>query len=237
MHCGDLVGKEGQKGGDIRISMADSLFCTAETNIALWSNSTPIKINFKKVIANILINFSLLFLVGISLDPFWFVKKRLNSVPHQRCQEVTYISQGCSAWLETEVGFEPRSVWLQILSSWSPQLYVSSTILHGSNEMKPVEKSSLCLLSLRGARADSVLFPKFLPCSPFIHQNRKKCLPYAKWCDWHWLNFAQRKRSLGRDWPQNSFANSRAEMFKKSTNSLYVHFSFLSFFFFWLRHT
>ena len=87
-------------------------------NTALWSNSTPIKINLKKVIANILIKFSLLFLVGISLDPFWFVKKRLNSVPHQRCQEVTYISQGCSAWLETEVGFEPRSIWLQILSPW-----------------------------------------------------------------------------------------------------------------------
>ena len=125
-------------------------------------------------------------------------------------------------------------IWTQIhLTSnpepLGPQLYVSSTIFHGSNELKPVEKSSLCLLSLHGAWADSVLFPKFLPCSPFIHQNRKKCLLYAKWCDWHWLNFAQRKRSLGRDWPQNSFTNWGAEMFKKSTNSLYVHFSFLSF--------
>ena len=35
MHRGDLVGKEGQKGEDIRISMADSFFCTAETNRAL----------------------------------------------------------------------------------------------------------------------------------------------------------------------------------------------------------
>ena len=32
MHCGDLNGKEIQKGGVIRIGMADSLCCTAETN-------------------------------------------------------------------------------------------------------------------------------------------------------------------------------------------------------------
>ena len=49
MLCGDLNGKEIQKKkrGDIVIHIADSLCCTAETNITLLSNYTPIKINKK----------------------------------------------------------------------------------------------------------------------------------------------------------------------------------------------
>ena len=35
MHCGDLNGKEVQKGGDIYVYMADSFCCTAETNTTL----------------------------------------------------------------------------------------------------------------------------------------------------------------------------------------------------------
>ena len=36
-------GREVQKGGDICIHIADSLCCTAETNIKVWSNYTPKK--------------------------------------------------------------------------------------------------------------------------------------------------------------------------------------------------
>ena len=43
--CGDLNGKEVQKGGDRCICMAGSFCCTAKTN---KSNYTPIKINLKK---------------------------------------------------------------------------------------------------------------------------------------------------------------------------------------------
>ena len=35
MYCGDLDGKEVQKGGDICIHMADSFFCTVKTNTTL----------------------------------------------------------------------------------------------------------------------------------------------------------------------------------------------------------
>jgi len=34
MHCGDLNGKEVQKGEDICICVADSFHCTIETNCA-----------------------------------------------------------------------------------------------------------------------------------------------------------------------------------------------------------
>ena len=44
MLCGDLNGKGIQKLGDIYTCIADSLCCTVETNIALESNYTPIKI-------------------------------------------------------------------------------------------------------------------------------------------------------------------------------------------------
>ena len=37
------AGREPQRGGDLRICMADSLCYTAETNTTLQSNSTPIK--------------------------------------------------------------------------------------------------------------------------------------------------------------------------------------------------
>ena len=43
------------------------------------------------------------------------------------------------------------------------------------------------------------------------------------------LILSREREAVEEDWPQNSFTNSRAEMFKKSTNSLYVYFSFLSF--------
>ena len=43
--CGDLYGKEIQKGGDICASLAASLCCRVETNTTLGSNSAPIKIN------------------------------------------------------------------------------------------------------------------------------------------------------------------------------------------------
>ena len=42
MHCGDLNGKEVQKGGDTCIWTADSFCCTAETNSIveqLYSNT------------------------------------------------------------------------------------------------------------------------------------------------------------------------------------------------------
>ena len=38
-------GREVQEGGDIYIHIADSLFCTAETNTTLESNYSPIKTN------------------------------------------------------------------------------------------------------------------------------------------------------------------------------------------------
>ena len=43
MHCGDLNEKEIQKGEDIRTRMADSFWCTVETNIALQSNYTSVR--------------------------------------------------------------------------------------------------------------------------------------------------------------------------------------------------
>ena len=46
MHCGDLDGKEIQKG-DKYIRMADSFCCTVETNTTLQSNYSPIKIKNK----------------------------------------------------------------------------------------------------------------------------------------------------------------------------------------------
>ena len=48
VHCGNLNGREVQKGGDICMCMADSLCCAVEANTTLWSNHTPIKINLKK---------------------------------------------------------------------------------------------------------------------------------------------------------------------------------------------
>lgn len=35
MHCGNLNGKEDQKGVEIRTRTADSLACTVETNVTL----------------------------------------------------------------------------------------------------------------------------------------------------------------------------------------------------------
>ena len=35
MHCGNLNGKEDQKGGEICTHTADSLCCTGETNVTL----------------------------------------------------------------------------------------------------------------------------------------------------------------------------------------------------------
>ena len=48
MLWGHLNGKEIPKRGDICIRTADSLCCTVETNTALWSNYTPVKITLKK---------------------------------------------------------------------------------------------------------------------------------------------------------------------------------------------
>ena len=48
MQCGDLNGKEMQKGEDIRIGMDDSLCCTAGTYTTLLSNYIAVKNNFKK---------------------------------------------------------------------------------------------------------------------------------------------------------------------------------------------
>ena len=48
MFCGDLNGKEIQKGGDICMHIADSLCYTEETNKILSSNYTPIKRKKKK---------------------------------------------------------------------------------------------------------------------------------------------------------------------------------------------
>ena len=44
MLCGDLNGKEVQKGVDICICMADSFCCTVESNTTLYSNCTPLKL-------------------------------------------------------------------------------------------------------------------------------------------------------------------------------------------------
>ena len=49
MHRGDLNGKEVQKGGDISLCMADSVFCTAETKTTLQSKYTPINTNLKSL--------------------------------------------------------------------------------------------------------------------------------------------------------------------------------------------
>ena len=46
MHAGDVNGKEVQKGGDVCVRTADSFCCTAKTNTTLYSNYTPMKINF-----------------------------------------------------------------------------------------------------------------------------------------------------------------------------------------------
>ena len=57
MLCDDLEGWDGeggrdiQEGGDICIRIADSLYCTAETNTALQSSYTPIK---KKSVISVL---------------------------------------------------------------------------------------------------------------------------------------------------------------------------------------
>ena len=45
---GGWGGKEVQEGRDIRLSIADSLRPTAETNTTLYRNYTPIKINENK---------------------------------------------------------------------------------------------------------------------------------------------------------------------------------------------
>ena len=46
MHCGDLNGKEVQRGGDRRINMADSFCCTVGTN------TTFVKQYFNKKLIN-----------------------------------------------------------------------------------------------------------------------------------------------------------------------------------------
>ena len=48
MHCGNLNGREVQKGEDICMCMANSFCCAVEANTTLESNHTPIKINLKK---------------------------------------------------------------------------------------------------------------------------------------------------------------------------------------------
>ena len=42
-------GARGRGYGDICMHMADSLWCTTETNTVLWNNYTPIKIYSKNV--------------------------------------------------------------------------------------------------------------------------------------------------------------------------------------------
>lgn len=46
MHGSDLNRKEVQKGGDVGLRVADSLYCEVETNTTLSSNCTPVKINY-----------------------------------------------------------------------------------------------------------------------------------------------------------------------------------------------
>ena len=48
MFCGNLIGKEIQKRGDLFIHVVDSLCCMAETNTTLQRNYTPTKINLNK---------------------------------------------------------------------------------------------------------------------------------------------------------------------------------------------
>ena len=130
--------------------------------------------------ANILITFSLLFLVGSPSVPSGLWRRGLILCHIGDVRGLPHFPGGCSACLETEVRFEPRSSWLQILSSRSLKLYVLSTILHGSHQMKPVEKFSLRFLSLHGEWADSVVLLLFffnsrsVPHS-FIKTGRNAC--------------------------------------------------------------
>ena len=48
MHCGDLNGKEVQKGGSVCICMADSFCWRTDTNTTLENNCTPVKLNLKR---------------------------------------------------------------------------------------------------------------------------------------------------------------------------------------------
>ena len=45
-YCGDLNGKDVQKGRDMCICMADSFYCAVEINTTRSSHYMPIKINF-----------------------------------------------------------------------------------------------------------------------------------------------------------------------------------------------
>ena len=49
MLCGVLNGKEIQNRGDMCVCIADSLCYTVETDTAVQSKYTPIKINFKNI--------------------------------------------------------------------------------------------------------------------------------------------------------------------------------------------
>ena len=48
-------GRKAQKGGDICVHIADSLYCTAETNTALYINYTPIKKVLRKLKKKLLV--------------------------------------------------------------------------------------------------------------------------------------------------------------------------------------
>lgn len=63
------------------------------------------------------------------------------------------------------------------------------------------ECSSLCLLSLQGEWADSLHLHSLHVPHSFI-KTASKCLPWAKWCSWYWLNFIQRKTSARENDPR-----------------------------------
>ena len=46
MLCGDLNDKKIKTRGDKCTNVADSFYCTVDTNSTLYSNYTPIKVNF-----------------------------------------------------------------------------------------------------------------------------------------------------------------------------------------------
>ena len=48
MHCGDLNGKEVQKGGSVCIRTADSFRWRTDANPTLENNCTPVKVNLKR---------------------------------------------------------------------------------------------------------------------------------------------------------------------------------------------
>ena len=126
-------------------------------------------------------------------------------------------------------------IWTQIHLTSNPELLESTTLCLSHhppwlqwNEASWEVFPPFAFPSWRMSRFCSFfLFP---PCFPFIHRNRKKCLLCARWCDWHWLNFVQRKRSRWKKTDPRIHSQTQGQRCSKKVPTVFM-FVFLFFLF------